>query len=369
MYLIQNQLINVLVVIVTVDPTNYDIPVTVSSINENATEIGSAGVIGDTFNRFLLNNYGNTVTIIAGRTGTVPVVSFSANGTNMIATLTQQVVGVSETSTQIAQTDWNLDKANGTGDLPNIDWSLGNVYQIRYQWLGYGSITFYIEEPTTGFYVPVHRIQYANTQQVPSLFQPTLQFLVNVANTFTQQDTQVFCGSVYGAIDGTSGNLFGNRRAITYRTPSNVTVQNGDLTCLFKLVVPPFYRNKSTQTEVFLTRIVLTCNEDVSIYLVRNAALEGNTTWVQSLNILTEYSSNTNILVEQNPSNLETISADRLIKASGSQARLLIEPLPNSNYITKICPGDTLNFVFVTDSSVGTSKLLYNISINLVEAT
>lgn len=70
---------------------------------------------------------------------------------------------------------------------PGCTWAFdptkGNVYQIRFQWLGYGEIQFYIEDPEIGNFVQVHRIQYANQNVNTSIRNPTLQIHASTTNT------------------------------------------------------------------------------------------------------------------------------------------------------------------------------------------
>jgi len=67
------------------------------------------------------------------------------------------------------QEDFNLDKIDGsTGTSFQYEPSKGNVFDMQYQWLGYGAITFNIENPETGLFVPFHKIKYPNTSTSPS---------------------------------------------------------------------------------------------------------------------------------------------------------------------------------------------------------
>ena len=346
-----------------VDGISYTKQVTVSDINTNVVEIASLLTIGSGFDKYILNKYGNTVSIIAQRTGDVPVVSFDPGNTGIQFNLLQQVVGVVENTTYIPRSEWNIDKADGTGTLPLIDWTKGNVYQIRYQWLGYGAITFYLEEPTSGFYTPVHRIQYANTSITPSINQPSLQFLTNVSNINTENNITSFVGSVCGNVDGNLNHRFGNRKALTYNgttNPSNTTP-----TSLFALVNPPFFQNKSSRTTIYITRVVITSKKDFDFYIVRNPTLKGNTIWNYKPNTLLMYSSNVVNTVES-VQNLDILFADRLFVGTAGENRLEILPYGYEDYICKIYPGDVISFVI---NNTGSGEIVYTVSLNWVEST
>ncbi len=77
-----------------------------------------------------------------------------------------------------ARTAWNIDKADGSGTLPNIDFSKMNVFDIRFQYLGFGYVQFSIENPSTGLMVPVHYINRVNSVTSPSnLSYPSVNFI------------------------------------------------------------------------------------------------------------------------------------------------------------------------------------------------
>ena len=65
----------------------------------------------------------------------------------------------------------------------NIDFTKGNVFEINYQWLGFGLIRYSIEDPKTGIFKPLHDIRFANTSEVPSLINPTMPVMSKVENT------------------------------------------------------------------------------------------------------------------------------------------------------------------------------------------
>ena len=129
--------------------------------------------------------------------------SYSLSGTAPVAgTFAQSVAGVAPTDTIVAQTAWSEDKAAGAEELPSLDFTKGNVFEIRYQWLGFGSIEYYIEKPSTGRFILVHRIEYANAFTIPSVDNPTLPTCMAVANTSNTTDMVLQSASMMGAIEG-----------------------------------------------------------------------------------------------------------------------------------------------------------------------
>lgn len=67
------------------------------------------------------------------------------------------------TDNWIPQSAWNNDTFDGNGrSRVALNTTNGNIYTIQYQWLGFGDIKFYIENPKSGVGTLVHTIQYTN---------------------------------------------------------------------------------------------------------------------------------------------------------------------------------------------------------------
>lgn len=123
--------------------------------------------------------------------------------TTAAGTFSQSLVGVSATEIIDEQSSWNHDVMDGTGDSGmTLDPTKGNVYQIRYQWLGFGQISFYIEHEALGTLVLVHHIHYANTNVLPSVDNPTLPLYLSVKNTSNTSDMVIKSGSMGGYVEG-----------------------------------------------------------------------------------------------------------------------------------------------------------------------
>lgn len=128
--------------------------------------------------------------------------------TTAVGTFTQPLGGITATETIVAQTAWNKDKflfstvpENSLAGI-TLDPTKGNVYQIRYQWLGFGDIDFFIESKTTSTPVLVHRIEYANTSTIASVDNPTLPLCGVAKNTSNTTDIALEIGSMGGFVEG-----------------------------------------------------------------------------------------------------------------------------------------------------------------------
>jgi len=104
----------------------------------------------------------------------------------------------------IPQSSWN-------GSQVNFSPQLGNIYAIRFQWLGYGFIRFYIVDPNSPTSADsalnfgarnVHTILYPNTSALTHILNPTLPLFAEVANTGNASDLVLFTPSGVAGLEG-----------------------------------------------------------------------------------------------------------------------------------------------------------------------
>ncbi len=123
--------------------------------------------------------------------------------------------GVAVTETFIAQSAWNQDVMDGSGlSGMTLDQAKGNVYEIQYQWLGFGQIIFSMEDDSTGEIIPVHVVTYTNANTEPSLANPSLHLCGSVRNTSNTSDITMDIGSMAGFIEGKE-SFIGSTRGIS----------------------------------------------------------------------------------------------------------------------------------------------------------
>ena len=127
----------------------------------------------------------------------------SADTTGVAGTFAETVAGVSTTNEWVAQTSWNVDTFDGNGPSGiTLDSTKGNVFQIRYQWLGFGLITFSIEDPDDGDCHTVHQIRFGNANTLPSLQNPTLPLHIMSKNTSNTSNLTIKTASMAGFVEG-----------------------------------------------------------------------------------------------------------------------------------------------------------------------
>ena len=125
-----------------------------------------------------------------------------SSASTAVGTFVQDVAGIAPTETFVAQEDWSEDQFLGDDDSTVLDTTKGNVYQIRYEWLGFGDISFYIEESSNGVFSLVHRIKYTNANTIPSIDNPTLPLCLAAKNTSNTSDIILQSSSMLGGIEG-----------------------------------------------------------------------------------------------------------------------------------------------------------------------
>jgi hypothetical protein len=146
---------------------------------------------------------GSTVIFVSWGAGAKSGAYTLSGATSAVGTFAQTRAGAASTDTWVAQTAWNVDVMDGTGTSSvTLDPTKGNVYQIQYQWLGFGMIRFFIENAATGRMVNVHNIQYANANTVLSVVNPAFPCYVGAINTTNTSDLVVKTGSMMAGVEG-----------------------------------------------------------------------------------------------------------------------------------------------------------------------
>lgn len=139
-----------------------------------------------------------------------------------------------------AQTSWNGDVCDGTG-ASNFNWdkTKGNVMMIRYPFLGYGNIMFYVQNSANSEWILVHTIKYTNSSADVQIDNPSLLFYAQNINAGNTTNLTTYVGSVSVSVTGainylgaqwatdsaksvtTENTIINLRNATTYNTVAN----------------------------------------------------------------------------------------------------------------------------------------------------
>jgi hypothetical protein len=129
-----------------------------------------------------------------------------------------------------AQANWNGDKADGTGASAfNWDKTKGNVCMIKYPYLGYGDIQFFVEDSTSGRFILVHTIRYANTTATVQLTNPNMPFYAQSVNTGATTNQTIYVASVGIFLSGVRSYISSPKWAMN-NNKSTVTTETNILT-------------------------------------------------------------------------------------------------------------------------------------------
>jgi hypothetical protein len=143
--------------------------------NADYSQLGKGG--------WLASAVSSSVYFISARSNSTSTGSYSASGATIAGTFTRTKAGLAQTNTFIPSSSFNIDTLDGQGPSRMIiDPQKGNVYEISYQYLGFGNAFFSVEDPETGKFTPVHTIKNANKRTTPVLKNPNASVLVTSAN-------------------------------------------------------------------------------------------------------------------------------------------------------------------------------------------
>jgi hypothetical protein len=301
---------------ITLNGTAYNVSVTSGTVAHNAAEIESSA---STFTGWGVHANNDEVLFTAqsvdAKSGTY---SISSDGT-ADGSFSQIRAGTSVTDDHTAQTSWNVDKMDGTGPSGmTLDPTKGNVFQIKYKYLGQGDITFWILDDTSGSFQLVHRVLWQNTKTKPNLQIPNLKIGWFTASLGSTTDLKVYGASAMAA---TEGKVLRTRNP--WGHPATVSSVGTNLTPILAI------RNRREFNTVInlLEVLMLTCTVGVDgtkpadIEIIINPSLDtGEYAWQyeNSSHCLAEYSGFTNSdRVSQGASSQE-IYSEQLAKADSA---------------------------------------------------
>ena len=150
----------------------------------------------------------DTVYFIAARSNATSTGSYSVSGASIDGSFARTKAGEAQTNTFIAQSSFNGDTLDGKGpSTMTIDPAKGNIFQISFQYLGFGNAIFDIEDPETGKFTMFHTIKNANSRITPVLKNPNVAVLATSANIGGTTSKTLKTASMAGFIEGDTKTL------------------------------------------------------------------------------------------------------------------------------------------------------------------
>lgn len=198
---------------------------------------------------------------------------FGYNGTSF--GIMRRAYGV---DTWIPRTSWSIDKMDGTGPSgQTLNLTVGNVYRINFQWLGFGAINFFVEETTTGRFLPVHRITYANLNTLPTVGDPSFPMYIESANTTNNTNLSVQTACFAAMLEGNRSILANPFSEDNTKSISSNTL----ITSIITLRSKTTFLGLTHYIPVYLKSISI-CNTGQRtgiIYIIRGGTLTGTPVW------------------------------------------------------------------------------------------
>lgn len=201
--------------------------------------------------------------------------TYSLSGASTaVGSFAQNVAGAAPTETWTAQENWNgRDKFDGAGLTGvNLDPTKGNVFQVKYQWLGYGLLSFYVEDPDDGELHLVHAIAYSNANSAPSLGDPSMAISANVTNTSNATAVTLATASMAAFVEGKEE--FVGVRLGARSTKTDVTTS---LRPILSVRQGTYFNSKAVKTFCKILRgaFAVEHSKPVNIVIIEDGALTG----------------------------------------------------------------------------------------------
>lgn len=266
----------------TLNSVAYTIPLTAGTTAHNAFEIEAW--LNANQSVWVADQVGSTVIISAESDGAKGG-TYSYSHATSTGTIVQSKLGVTKTSTHIPRSTWNKDT------LSSLDPTKGNVYQIRYPYLGFGNIKFYVKDLNSPNFLLVHEIEYENLNTTPSIRQPSLRFGMYSASIGGTTNVPVYCASVALFVEGEVQKTR-NPRAVKHTQSVTTTLTN-----VLTLRNRRTYNSLYNQVEVEPINISLSSesNQSVEIEVRTNAVFSGDTNFVNTgTNLVTDIDTTAN---------------------------------------------------------------------------
>lgn len=249
--------------------------------------------------------------------------------------------------TWIAQSQWN-----GSSLSTTLIPQYGNIYQIRFQWLGYGNINFMIFDSTLGKFVTVHTVHYPNTSPLTSILNPTLKLFSRIANLGNNTNIVMFTPSALGALEGHTESQFYNPLDVPNTMDSLKTFADANNNHLLTVRNKSTFLGVSNRVPVQINSIYFSraggagtaTNSTLRIY--RNASTTGTLSFtdIDSLNSPVDTSVTTTIITSTN--------AEKSYAVSSNNPQIPIEFHPGELILN---PGESIS-IGVQDSGVQSTE-------------
>lgn len=209
---------------------------------------------------------------LTNSTNTSPITHGAASVSGTFATVR---TGVTNTDNWVYQSAWNVDRMDGYGASGIVlNPQRGNVYNIEYQWQGFGQLSFFVEDPSIGKLAPVHVIRYANMNTGISLPNPSTRHVFAVATTATTSQVTMYAAAA-------SGFVYGPIRYIDpkFSVYTSKTTVDGTVTPIVSFTMMRVFKTVSSEVDSILRYFSISndSGKPAVVFLYRGSTLSGGT--------------------------------------------------------------------------------------------
>jgi hypothetical protein len=250
----------------------------------------------------------------------------------------------------IPQSTWNVDTMDGGEDSQNpsgmlLNSTKGNVFQIQYQWLGFGTINFFIESDYTGKYVPVHQIKYTNNEVVPSSYNPTFPIMAEVNNGTSTDVLTIKSASMAAFVEGK--NVISG--PLQSASGSNTGGVNGELLALRNVTVFPSGATTTNRVVAYLRDLSIS-NDGANNTIVKVQIIEDP---VYSVSPTYSYTNPSTSIIEVGVGGTYTPGSGKILASFGvTQVSNIFTEL--TNRLIALRPNKVIGFITQGDNSTST---------------
>lgn len=246
----------------TLNSVGYTIPLTSGTTAFNAYEITTWLNANQTI--WSAKQNGSTVVLMAfsegAKSGTYTYSHSTSTGT-IAATTT----GITKTTDFYAQTAWNKDTVSW------LEPTYGNTYAIQYHGLGFGGVEFFVQNPDTGRFIPVHLMDFANTTTTAAVMNPSMRIGMYNYSLGSTTNLVTYCA-------GMSAFTQGDPQPIRNpRSTSNIKTLTTTLTNLLTIRCRETFGGEPNQLEIqpLLITAFTESNKGATVTIYTNATVGG----------------------------------------------------------------------------------------------
>lgn len=319
---------------VTINGVAYVIALVAGTVGSTAYQIAKALTVADPLHKYSSNLAVVTcISVFAG--AEVGAFTFAPGATGSAAAWAQTKAGIAAVKDWVPQASWSSPPSWA------FDPTKGNVYQIKMQYLGYGGIRFYIENPETQEIELVHIYRYANANLIPSVSNPTFKLGWQVQNGGNTNNLIVRGASAAAFVEG---KVIQDERARSYSV--SYTTLNTTQVCLLNLRNRIVFDNKYNREDILPRLLVASTDHNPGVVLV----LSANTTVAGDL--IFNYIDNVDSIAEVATDVRNIVSIGREIVAIRFRQGTTIT-LDLFKFFDSLFPGEVLTVSAYTNSGAG----------------